>query len=119
MKNLSKYAAIALITTAVGVGTASASGWGDRGERGPGCGHPPKMMNKGPHKQRDLDLTAKQVRTLVEARLIMRGNDRLKVGEVVPKDDNTYRVQIVTVDGSLVRDFDVDKHRGLRRFGHH
>jgi hypothetical protein len=118
MKKLSKYTAIALITTAVGVGAASASGWGDRSERGAGCGHPQRMMmDKSQRMQRDLDLSADQVRTLVEARLIIRGNDRLKVGEVTPKDDNTYQVKIVTVDGSLVREFDVDKHRGLRRFG--
>jgi len=35
----------------------------------------------GPHKG-DLDLKADQARTLTESRLILSGNDRLKIGSV-------------------------------------
>jgi hypothetical protein len=62
--------------------------------------------------QKDLNLTADQARILVQARLIKRGNDRLKVGNVSVKDDNTYNVQIVTVDNSLVREINIDRNTG-------
>lgn len=64
------------------------------------------------HRQRDLDLTADQVKTLVSAKLIMRGNDRLQVGQVTQKDENTYLVDIVTVDNSLVRQIEIDRNTG-------
>lgn len=67
--------------------------------------------------QRQLDLDATQAKKLVEARLIMRGNDRLKVGDVEQKDENTYLVDILTVDNSLVRQVEVDRHAGLPRRG--
>ncbi|MCG8069205.1 MAG: hypothetical protein JAY84_15225, partial [Candidatus Thiodiazotropha taylori] len=56
-------------------------------------------------------------KTLVSARLIMRGNDRLKVGQVTEKDDDTYLLDIVTVDNSLVRQIEVDRDNGLPRGG--
>lgn len=64
---------------------------------------------KGHHKGRDyykgnqnLELNADEVRTLVTSRLIYRGNDRLKVGEIKQGEKNTYQVEIVTLDNSLV-----------------
>jgi hypothetical protein len=45
----------------------------------------------------------------------MRGNDRLKVGQVAEKDKDTYVVDIVTVDDSLVRQVEVDRDNGLPR----
>ncbi|MAC47777.1 MAG: hypothetical protein CMI12_13125 [Oceanospirillum sp.] len=64
---------------------------------------------KGHHKGRDyykgnqnLELNADEVRTLVTSRLIYRGNDRLKVGEIKKGEKNTYQVEIVTLDNSLV-----------------
>lgn len=64
---------------------------------------------KGHHKGRDyykgnqnLELNADEVRTLVSSRLIYRGNDRLKVGEIKKGEKNTYQVEIVTLDNSLV-----------------
>ena len=121
MNKVIKYSAIALAATAIGVGAVNASGRYDdcpRFERGEGRPHHAMMHHDGKHRmQRQLNLSAEQVKTLAEARLIMRGNERLKVGEVTQKDDNTYSVQIVTVDGSLVREFDVDKDRGFRHMG--
>lgn len=119
MNKFAKYSAIAMVATVIGAGAVNAA-WGERGQGFGGCDRQAGMMQKGGKgmgRDRDLNLTAEQVRTLAEARLIMRGNDRLKVGEVVQKDDQTYTVQIVTVDGSLVREFDVDKDQGLRRMG--
>lgn len=44
-----------------------------------------------------------------------RGNKRLKLGEVTKKDEDTITVQIVTVDGSLVQTFEVDRHSGVAK----
>jgi hypothetical protein len=99
------------------------AGWG--GHRG-GCdrsgmeGAPGMMKGKGnvrPGMDQELGLTDEEAKTLVEARLIMRGNDRLKAGQVTKKDENTYLVDILTVDNSLVRQVEVDRDNGLpRRF---
>ncbi len=62
--------------------------------------------------QRDLNLSEEEIKTLVQAKLIMRGNDRLKVGKITAKDDTTYSVQIVTVDDSLVREIEIDRNTG-------
>jgi hypothetical protein len=47
--------------------------------------------------------------------LEQQGNERLKLGKVEQKDDNTITADIVTVDDSLVRRFEVDRHSGLVR----
>ncbi|MCG7872892.1 MAG: hypothetical protein N0C81_11225 [Candidatus Thiodiazotropha lotti] len=99
------------------------AGWGGkRGQcdRGDMMGAPGMMQGKGkfgPAMERELDLTAEEAKTLVSARLIMRGNDRLKVGQVTEKDGDTYLVDIVTVDNSLVRQIEVDRDNGLPRGG--
>ncbi len=136
MNKFVKYSAIALAVSAMGVGAVNASGWyedcprggprfgqwdddGPRGHfgmkrhgmQGPGM-RGPGMMRPG-----NLDLSAEEVKTVVQARLIMHGNDRLQVGDVRAKDDDTYRVQIVTKDGSLVREIEVDRNTGPRRMG--
>jgi hypothetical protein len=61
---------------------------------------------------RDLNLNADQVKKLAEARLIMSGNPNLKVGAVKEKDKDTYTVDIVAANNSLVVQRDVDKHTG-------
>jgi len=68
------------------------------------------MGGGGP--DRDLNLSAAQVKTLAEARLIMMGNPNLKVGAVKEKDKNTYTVDIVASNNSLVLQREVDKHTG-------
>ncbi|MCG7910019.1 MAG: hypothetical protein N0E37_14075 [Candidatus Thiodiazotropha taylori] len=105
------------------VASSADAGWGGkRGhcDRGDMMGNPGMMQGKGkfgPAMDRELDLTAEEAKTLVSARLIMRGNDRLKVGQVTEKDDDTYLVDIVTVDNSLVRQIEVDRDNGLPRGG--
>jgi len=136
MNKMTKISAIA-ITTAV-LGLASLTAVASRGEIGENCygqgGQHGQMMGMGSGKSmgkhmgsgmgynmdRKLDLSADEVKTLIEARMIMHGNDRLKVGKVSQKDDQTYVVDIVTVDDSLVRQIEVDKDNGpghgMKRF---
>ncbi|MEJ2621146.1 MAG: hypothetical protein P8163_13035 [Candidatus Thiodiazotropha sp.] len=102
--------------------TADAGWGGKRGycDRAQMAGAPGMMQGKGkfgPAMTRALDLTADEAKTLVSARLIMQGNDRLKVGPVIEKDADTYLVDIITVDNSLVRQVEVDRDNGLSRGG--
>ena len=81
-------------------------------------GHVTRWANtrdRRPFSDRDLNLTVEQARTLMQARLIMRGNDRLKVGQVTEKDDKTLLVDIVTVDDSLVRQVEISQDSGFPR----
>jgi hypothetical protein len=65
-------------------------------------------------EDRDLKLTADEAGTLISAQLIMQGNDRLKIGGVAPQGENTYVVNIVTVDNSLVMQIEIDRNSGRR-----
>ena len=65
-------------------------------------------------EDRDLELTADEAGTLISAQLIMQGNDRLKVGGVISQGEDTYVVDIVTVDDSLVMQIEVDRDSGRR-----
>jgi hypothetical protein len=129
MNKITKISAIAITTAALGL--ASLTAVASRGEHGGDCdgqgGQHSQMMGKGSgngmgrhmggkgfNMDRELDLSAAEVQTLIEARMIMHGNDRLKVGKVSQKDDQTYVVDIVTIDDSLVRQIEVDKNNGLR-----
>ena len=130
MNKITKISAIAIATAALGL--ASLTAIASRGEHDGECdgqgGQHGQMMGmglanhmgkhmgygKGYNMDRQLDLSAAEVKTLIEARMIMHGNDRLKVGKVTKKDDQTYLVDIVTVDDSLVRQIEVDKDNGLR-----
>lgn len=91
-----------------------------KGMRGPGQ-RPGKHMRGGDFsslalamgpRNRDLDLTVEQARTLAESRLILAGNDRLKVGSVEALDDDTIIVEILTVDDSLVVRREIDRDSG-------
>ena len=107
-------AALIASTTLLGAGSVMAGKHGhhfddESGEYSKQCdrrgGHGGKHgFHKGKmHSDRDLELTAEEAKTLVSARLIQRGNDRLKVGQVKEGDDGTWLVDVVTVDNSLVR----------------
>ncbi len=50
----------------------------------------------------DREFTKSQLETLLHARLIMLGNDNLKLGSIEKDKDGYYRVDIVTQNGSLV-----------------
>ncbi|MET0067412.1 MAG: hypothetical protein ABW076_13785 [Candidatus Thiodiazotropha sp.] len=124
---MNKRLKITLISTAVAasslfaVVSAADAGWGarqgycDRAAMSDyaGPGMQGGMGKKGQPMNRELNLSADEAKTLVAARLIMRGNDRLKVGQVTEQDENTYLVDIVTVDDSLVRQVVVDRNNGL------
>ncbi len=94
-----------------------------RGERGRFMGRQRRggsfnslALALGP-RNRDLDLTVEQARTLAESRLILSGNDRLKVGSVETIDDDTIAVEIVTVDDSLVVRREIDRDTGRMKRG--
>ncbi len=55
--------------------------------------------------------TETSVRLLLEYRLLIAGNPRLKIGEVVDSGE-TVIAQVVTQDGSLVEEYAVDKRSG-------
>ena len=63
---------------------------------------------------RDLNLTNDQVRDLAEARLILRGNERLQVAKVENGKEDTAVVTIETVDGSIVDIISIDRDTGRR-----
>ena len=83
-------------------------------ERRGGRGFDSLALAMGP-SNRDLDLTVEQARTLAESRLILAGNDRLKVGSVEAIDEDTIVVEIVTVDDSLVVRREIDRDTGRQR----
>lgn len=68
-------------------------------------------------RDRNLELTVDQARTLAESRLILSGNDRLKIGSVEALDDETIAVEIVTVDNSLVVRREIDRSTGRMKRG--
>lgn len=57
-------------------------------------------------------LTVDQVKSILENRLAMHGNDRLKIGSVTEKDDTTIIAEIITVDGSLVEKLAFNRQTG-------
>ena len=123
MNKIAKYTLISVVVAAAGFATVGASAnWNENRrhcDRSEQRGGPDAMMKhkgqRGPVADRELDLTAEEAKTLVEARLIMDGNDRLKIGQVTEKDQETYLVDIVTLDNSLVRQVEVDRDNGLPR----
>jgi hypothetical protein len=122
---MNKIAKVSLITlTTVVLGAASLAALADRGEYGERCenyrgGHHAMFKHRwGEQHERNLNLSADDAKTLVSAHLIMQGNERLKVGQVAQKDEQTYVVDIVTVDDSLVRQVEVDKDNGFKRRWH-
>ena len=59
-----------------------------------------------------MDLTTDDVRHVLEHRLSMQGNPRLKVGEIEQADDDTIVADIATAEGALVDRFRIDRHNG-------
>jgi hypothetical protein len=82
---------------------------GMMGGMGP-IGMCPMMMARD-----DKDLSAEQVRAILEGQIAWTGNKRLKVGAVEPRDDESYIADIVTVDDSLVQRVEVDRGTGAMR----
>ncbi|HOP15897.1 MAG TPA: hypothetical protein PLY75_11640 [Gammaproteobacteria bacterium] len=123
MKKATKIAAVSMVVVAAGlVAMGASAGWGEKhgfcdraGAHGPRYEMGQHAGPGGRFSDRDLNLTVEQARTLMQARLIMRGNDRLKVGQVTEKDDKTLLVDIVTVDDSLVRQVEISRDSGFPR----
>ncbi|MBX7146527.1 MAG: hypothetical protein K1X44_04370 [Alphaproteobacteria bacterium] len=59
------------------------------------------------------NLTSDEIKTLIQARLIMSGKKDLQITNVTKKDDKTYLVDISNKDKSLVRQIEVDKDTGF------
>ncbi len=55
--------------------------------------------------------TEKSVRLILEYRLLVNGNPRLTVGKIKESSESVL-VQVVTVDGSLVEEYSIDKKTG-------
>ncbi|NIB41907.1 hypothetical protein HBA55_20040 [Pseudomaricurvus alkylphenolicus] len=77
-----------------------------RHHRGGMMKHHRGWMGGNPREMMERQLSADQIRTLVEARLIMKGNENLQVGDISSTQDG-YRVTIVTQDNSLVKEMDL------------
>ena len=60
-------------------------------------------------------LTVDDVRHFFGHHLERHDNKRLKLGEVKQRDEDTITAQIVTVDGSLVQAFEVDRYNGIAK----
>lgn len=71
-------------------------------------GHKGKRGQAG-HKVMEREFTADQIETLTKAKLIMRGNENLKLGKVT-STENGYSVTIVTQDNSLVKEQQLAKN---------
>ena len=61
------------------------------------------------------ELTVERVTKFLEHHVSHMGNDRLKVGKVEAKDDDTIVAEIVTVDDSLVQRIEFDRKTGAQR----
>lgn len=79
----------------------------------------PAMMGSGmmglamlPAEGTDLNLSVADVRGQIDQSLTWHGNKRIKAGEVTAVDDNTIVADVVTLDGSLVQRFEIDRHTG-------
>lgn len=72
--------------------------------------HGPRMMGfaKTPESL-ERELTKEQIHTLMEARLIMKGNDNVKLGTITDSEDG-FEVTIVTQDDSLVKTVSLAKN---------
>ena len=113
MKTRSLLAALAISTLLSGAALAYDND--DRGCRGE-YGHKNERMKHGGFHGRpnikaimDKEFSAEQIRTLAEARLLMKGNDNLTIGNINPTESG-YTIEILTVDGSLVDSIEVAKN---------
>lgn len=81
------------------------------GMMGPGMRQ--DQMGRGMMQPLREDLTAKDVKHMMEHRLAWSGNPNVKVGKVEEQDDDTIIAEIVTQEGSLVERMKVDRHTGM------
>ncbi len=97
------------------MGQGMGPGYGMMGQgMGPGYGMMGQGMGPGYGMMAPLrqDLSAADVRHMMEHRLAWYGNPHIKVGKVEEADEDTVVAEIVTQDGSLVQKLEVDRHTG-------
>jgi len=58
--------------------------------------------------------TERSVRLLLEYRLMVTGNPRLRIGKIAD-DGTSVTAQVVTAEGSLVEEYGIDKKTGVWR----
>ncbi len=80
-----------------------------------GQGHMGGQSHMGGNAAMALDLDVDDVRKIIEGRLVMHGNDRMKAGKIEILDDDTIVAEIVTVDDSLVFKLAFDRKTGAHR----
>ncbi len=85
------------------------------GGMGYGMGRGISPCSRNVRADMDRDLSVKDVTEMLQFRLDRWDNDRLKVGKVVEKDDDTIIAEIVTKDGSLVDRLAIDRDTGSQR----
>lgn len=133
MKTNKRLIATTLMTAALTLGTATAmadhgGGWfGGHGEgKSEMCDG--KGKRGGHHKgmQTDLKLNADQVKTLAQARLIKKGKTDQVIGTVTPAANNTFDVQILNADNTLLETQNISSAtgrptdgKGWGKRGHH
>ena len=111
---MNRNTSIAFIAAGL-IATTSAFAWYGEPQNAEGGKHRMKggkhhagmMMQMG--KNINKEFTADEVRTLSEARLIMKGTPHVKVGEVKPTDTG-YHVTIVANDNSLIEELNLAKN---------
>ena len=118
-------AAGAVLIAALGIAGAAMSqpyggGWhGCPGMMGPGMMGPGMMGGPGHHGwgnyQFPTNPSVGDVKAYLERWVAAMGNPRLKVGTVKERDANTIVGEIVTLDGSLVQRYEVDRQSGVYR----
>jgi hypothetical protein len=70
-------------------------------------------MGPGPMTALPQDLSVENVRHMLEHQLAWQGNPNLKLGKIEEKDEDTIVAEIVTQDGSVVQELQVDRHTGM------
>jgi len=88
------------------------------GMMGGGQRHGMMRGHASPHHQGqaiDKNLSADDVRKILEGHFAWMGHKRLQVGDIKKQDNGTLLADINTVDGSLVMRMEVDPKTGARR----
>ena len=84
------------------------------GMMGPGMmGH--GQMGQGMMQPLRQDLSAADVKHMMQHRLAWNGDQNVKLGKVEEKDGDTIMAEIVTKDGAVVQRVEVDRHTGQMR----
>ncbi len=83
-----------------------------KGMMGPGMGMGLAPCSSNVRAEMDRDLTVKDVTEMLQLRLDRWGNERLKLGKIEQKDDDTIIAEILTVGGSLVQRLAIDRDTG-------